>query len=70
MRGKDYYYSEISKALKSFAPELEQAFSEVAKNKSGREVYFWLFENQKDRVLPEEINDLIRDFYWEVFCSN
>jgi len=67
MRGKDYYYSEISKVLKSFAPELEQTFSEVTKNKSAREVYFWLFENQKVKVFPEEIKSLIRDFYWEVF---
>ena len=67
MKGNSFYYSQISKILSEYAPDLEQEFNELADNHTSREVYFWLTEKNELKLLPEKITTLMSDFYWEIF---
>jgi hypothetical protein len=66
MRGIDYYYSEFQRVLDAVSPAVGQEFNTLLMTNSPREVFLWLEQKRLNGQLPNNLESLLTDFYWEI----
>lgn len=66
MKGLGYYYERFQRLLDSANQDLAMEFSMRSKRQSPREIFLWLEDLRREKLLPPEMEELLTDFYWEI----